>query len=107
MAMRKLIVSMNLTLDGFMAGSDAGLDWHFRSWSSDMARSISEELGNVDTIVLGRITFNAMAEYWPNQLDRLSISREDIAYADMMNNYAKVVFSRTISQPEWKNSTVI
>ena len=35
--MRKLIVSMNVTPDGFMSGPDCELDWHFESWNNEMA----------------------------------------------------------------------
>jgi dihydrofolate reductase len=104
--MRKLIVSMNVTLDGFMAGPYCELDWHFERWSSEMAESLSQELGRADTIILGRVTYNAMAEFWPTRSDCFSIPREDIAFADMMNNYTKVVFSKTIQQTHWKNSRV-
>jgi len=102
--MRKLIVSMNVTLDGFMAGPDCELDWHIQRWTLEMAESLSKELGEADTIILGRVTYNAMANYWPLKSACLSVSREDIAFADMMNNYTKVVFSKTLNQLHWKNS---
>jgi dihydrofolate reductase len=105
--MRKLIISMNVTLDGFMAGPDCELDWHFQRWDSEMAESLSEELGKADTIILGRVTYSAMANYWPMRAACLSIPREDIAFADMMNNYTKVVFSKTLDQTNWKNSTLM
>ena len=105
--MRKLIVSMNVTLDGFMAGPDCELDWHFERWSQEMAESLSEELGKADTIILGRVTYDAMAGYWPMRSACMSTPREDIAFADMMNNYTKVVFSTTINQTHWKNSRVV
>ena len=105
--MRKLIVSMNVTLDGFMAGPDCELDWHFERWSPEMAESLSGELGSADTIILGRVTYNAMASYWPMRLNCLAISREDIAFADMMNNHWKVVFSKTIHETHWNNSRVV
>ena len=97
---------MNVTLDGFMAGPDSELDWHFERWSEEMAVSLSVELGKADTIVLGRVTYDAMAEYWPMRTNCLSIAREDIAFADMMNSHSKVVFSNTIHKTHWNNSRV-
>ena len=105
--MRKLVISMNVTLDGFMAGPDCGLDWHFERWSSEMAESLSHYLGNADTIILGSVTYKAMADYWPKRAACLSISREDIAFADMMNSYTKVVFSKTIHETNWNNSRLV
>lgn len=104
---RKLILSMNVTLDGCMAGADSELDWHFRSWSGEMARFASEQLSTADTILLGRITYQAMANYWPNEALSISCAREDIPFADMMNNYTKIVFSRSLQKTEWQNSKLI
>ena len=104
--MRKLIVSMNLTLDGFMAGADRELDWHFHSWSSRMARVLGEQLSQADTILLGRITYTALAGFWPAQLHNLSLSREDIAFAGMMNSHRKIVFSNTLARPLWNNTII-
>lgn len=105
--MRKVIVSMNVTLDGFMSGPDCELDWHFQCWTDEMAVSLCQQLGNADTILLGRVTYSAMARYWPAKASDLSIPREDIAFADMMNKYDKIVFSKTLSTPGWQNSRII
>ena len=106
-AVRKLIVSMNVTLDGFMAGPNAELDWHFRSWTEDMNVSICQELAQADTIILGRVTYLAMANYWPSKAGYLSCAREDIAFAEMMNRYKKIVFSKTIRSTTWNNSEIV
>src|SRR6185503_15850923 len=55
--MRKIIVSVNVTLDGYMAGPNCELDWHFNSWNDEMARSLTEQLSKADTILLGRVTY--------------------------------------------------
>ena len=105
--MRSLIVSMNMTLDGFMAGPECELDWHFRSWNDEMARTTVEHLRRADTILLGRTTYNAMAQYWPSKVDGLDSCREDVAFANMMHHYSKIVFSKTLLVPSWNNSIII
>jgi dihydrofolate reductase len=105
--MRKLVVSMNLTLDGFMCGPNDELDWHFQAWNGEMGQMLAEELSKADTILLGRITYCAMAAYWPKPASSLSLSREDLAFADMMNSYRKVVFSKTLTKTSWNNSRLI
>jgi len=107
MPVRKLIVSMNVTLDGFMAGPHAELDWHFKSWSEDMAASVSSELANADTIILGRVTYLAMQDYWSTQSNCLNVPREDVAFAEMMNRYKKIVVSTTLHRTHWHNSEII
>jgi dihydrofolate reductase len=105
--MRKVVLSMNLTLDGFMAGPNCELDWHFETWAPDMANSLCEQLSKADTIILGRITYCAMARYWPGRASDLSFPREDLAFAEMMNSYEKVVFSKTMTTPIWNNSRLV
>jgi dihydrofolate reductase len=103
--MRKLIVSINVTLNGFMAGPNGNLDWHMPYWNEEMSRVTSAQLSNADTILLGRVTYNAMARYWPVQQVSQYAAREDVAFADMMNSYEKVVFSKTLTAvSDWSNS---
>lgn len=105
--MRKLIVSMNISLDGYVSGPDCELNWHFKSWTREMGDALCSELEKADTILLGRITYGAMAKYWPSKIANASCSGEDFAFASMMNNYAKIVFSKTISSAEWNNSKLV
>jgi dihydrofolate reductase len=102
--MRKLIVSMNITLDGFMSGPDCELDWHFQHWTEDMAQCAREQLSRADTILLGRVTYTAMAAYWPAKTADLSFPRDDIDFASMMNSHAKIVFSTTLVGVDWNNA---
>lgn len=105
--MRKLIVSMNLTLDGLMSGPDCELDWHFKCWTPEMGEALCAQLSRADTILLGRVTYQAMAKYWLSKAADLSLRGEDFAFADMMNHYAKIVFTHTLTKPEWNNSRVM
>lgn len=98
---------MNITLDGFIAGPHCELDWHFSYWNNEMSRYASEQLALTDTILLGRVTYNAMAKYWPSVAMDMSFPREDVAFADMMNNHAKIVFSGTLKNISWHNSMLI
>jgi dihydrofolate reductase len=105
--MRKVIASINVTLDSYMSGPNCELDWHFEKWGPDMAQSFCEQLSHADTILLGRVTYCAMARYWPQKAQDLSFPREDIAFADMMNNYTKVVFTSTLTSSSWTNSKLV
>ena len=102
--MRKLIASINITIDGFMAGPNCELDWHINRWTAEMAEAQCKQLSRADTILLGRTTYNAMAAYWPVVKSDLSFPRGDLAFADLMNSRQKVVFSRTVKELAWENS---
>ena len=105
--MRKLIVSINISLDGCIAGPDNELDWHFKNWTPEMGVLLCEQLLTVDTIILGRVTYEKMAGYWPVVINDAWLPREDYPLADLMNRYTKIVFSKKNMRTEWNNSTVI
>ncbi|MFT3705599.1 MAG: dihydrofolate reductase family protein [Agriterribacter sp.] len=105
--MRKLIVSMNITLDGYLCGIDDELDWHFNCWTEEIRDALCGQLAKADTILLGRVTYNAMAQYWPLKRADLCCRGEDFAFANMMNNYTKMVFSKTIERTLWSNTKIV
>lgn len=105
--MRKVIASINVSLDSCMSGPNCELDWHFERWGSDLAESFGQQLRHADSILLGRVTYCAMARYWPQKSRDLSFPREDIAFADMMNGHTKVVFTNTLTTSVWDNTKFI
>jgi dihydrofolate reductase len=105
--MGKLTVSMNLTMDGYIAGPDCELDWHFTSWTKEMADTLCRNLSQADTILLGRITYEAMQAYWSSKAADCFCAAEDYAFAFMMNSYPKLVFSNRITGVSWKNTKLV
>ncbi|RYU89295.1 dihydrofolate reductase [Mucilaginibacter terrigena] len=102
--MRRLIVSMNITLNGFMAGPDGELDWHEPYWDEEMGKVIAKQLGDADTLLIGRNTYQCMAPYWQAQQANPSAPRDAADFADMMNRYKKVIFSKTLKTVSWQNA---
>ena len=102
--MRKLVVSMNLSLDGFMSGPNAELDWHFETWNEEMSERLLGQLEKSDTLLLGRVTYEAMAVYWSAKPMENNFPRQDQAIADKMNRHTKVVFSKTTRTVRWHNT---
>ena len=101
--MRKVIASPFVTLDGFIAGPDGELDWSVGDEAFDREQ-LPALLNRVDAILLGRLTYQALAAYWP------FTSAEDDRIADRMNTLPKFVFSRTLSEAPWghfKNARVV
>ena len=105
--MRRIVASVNMSLDGFVAGPDGELDWHPDYWTAGMAERLCLQLSQADTILLGRNTYTAMAAYWPRINNNLCYPREDLAFAGMMNDYEKVVVSKTLKKPKWLNSVTL
>jgi dihydrofolate reductase len=105
--MRKIIVSMNVTLDSYIAGPNNELDWHFAYWTEEMADWLGSQLTGTDTLLLGHKTYRAMAEYWPMQTCAINTNRGDLAFAGIMNAYKKVVIARKSIPLPWHNSLLI
>ncbi len=93
--MRKVALGMNVSLDGYVATADGGLDWAFANFDAELGASTIEVLSQLDTVLLGRNNYEEQAAAWPNREGPL---------ADIMNHMHKIVFSKALEQVEWQNS---
>ncbi len=84
--MRKLILKMSITLDGFVGGADGKIDWLFETIDEEARKWIADTIGQAGVHIMGSRTYADMAAYWPSSTDIL---------AAPMNQIPKVVFSRT------------
>ena len=110
--MRKLVLSAHITLDGFASGPDGELDWHFSHWNDEMEEVFAGILSATDTILMGRITYEVMAEHWPAAAADPEGRRKDIQFAEWMNRVEKIVFSRKLSPFDqraigWSNTRLV
>jgi dihydrofolate reductase len=99
--MRKVIVFMMVTLDGFFAGPNGEIDWHVVD--EEFNEFAIEQLNSVDVLLFGRVTCELMASYWPTP----AATTNDPIVADKMNHLPKIVFSRTLSSVEWQNTRLV
>lgn len=83
--MRKLILRMSISVDGFVAGAKSDIDWIFGSTDRGATDWTLESLWNTGLHIMGSRTFHDMASYWPS-------STEPIAAP--MNEIPKAVFSK-------------
>ena len=105
--MRKIIVTVNVTLDGVMQaamGSEEDTSGNFRygGWSALNADAISgkavqKEMNQTTDYLLGRKTFEIFASFWPT-------------HANMwpgINDGTKYILSKTIKNSDWKNTVFL
>ena len=103
--MRKLIVLMHISLDGFVAGMNDELDWiHVDEAIFDFVATMTNQ---ADTALYGRITYEMMQNYWPTAAQQPNASKHDIEHAAWYNQVSKLVLSRTMSEKGLINTTVI
>jgi dihydrofolate reductase len=93
--MRKMFWQINMTLDGFMEGRGHELDDTAQFADPEFDRYASAMLQSIDQIVLGRVTYELFAGYWP------TATGPD---AERLNDLPKLVFSRTLGEVAWSNA---
>lgn len=97
--MRKLIATINLTLDGFcdhtVMTADQSLHQHF----SDLLRDSG-------VILYGRTTYQLMESYWPLVVEKPTGDRSTDEFALNLQRIPKLLFSRTLTRVTWENTTL-
>lgn len=94
--MRKIVAGLFISLDGVTESPDK---WQFDHFDDDMMANMGAHIAAEGTILLGRVTYQEWAPYWPTSTDE--------PYASHINNTPKYVVSTTLDKVEWKNSTLI
>ena len=108
--MRKLMVHEFVTLDGVMqapGGKEEDTDggfahggWTIPYWHDDIGKSFFALMQEVDAFLLGRRTYVGHAEAFE------PLPAGD-PFGDVMNAPKKYVVSRTLTEPRWRNTTII
>lgn len=93
--MRNVVLMMSVSVDGYVAGphGHAGAlpePEELQRWKLDRIR-------RAGTHIMGRVTYQEMAGYWPTSTDD---------YAAPMNQIPKVVFSTTLGEAAWAGTSV-
>jgi dihydrofolate reductase len=95
---------IQLSLDGYYAGPNGDLAWAHKDPSDAEWNAFVE--GNAKgggTLVFGRITYEMMASYWPTPL----ATQHNPVVAERMNAMPKLVFSLTLDEASWANTTLV
>lgn len=100
--MRKLILFMNMSLDGYVAGPGGDI-MAFHNGGDDFEAFSAEGSNQVDAILLGHTTYEMMKAYWPTP-DAAASSPE---IAQFMNERPKYAVSHQPFEPGWQHVTVI
>lgn len=103
--MRKIILRMHISLDGFVAGLDDDLDWVIHDeevWEDGNAL-----LSTTDTALFGRVTYEGFASYWPSAVASPSSTKYEREFARWIDAVPKIVLSTSLEKVEWKNSRLV
>ena len=103
--MRKLILFMHTSLDGFVAGPNGEMDWIITD--DEIFDYVINEIDKADTALYGRVTYQMMESYWPTAGDQPDASKHDKHHSTWYNKVTKVVLSRTMKGMTLNNTTII
>lgn len=102
--MRKLKLQVQISVDGFIAGTNGELDWATFNWSDDIKNYVDDITKPVDTILLGKNLATGFIPYWASVANDKSNPEQEagITYTQT----PKIVFSKTLTKSEWENTEV-
>jgi dihydrofolate reductase len=96
--MRSVILQEFVSLDGLAAGANDSVDFVPASTRGDQSfgREQLAFIDTLDTMLLGRVTYELFVNYWPGVKEG-----DDKPVADKLNSLTKIVFSNTLDRAPW------
>jgi len=96
--MGKIVVSEFVSADGVMEAPDT---WQFPFQTEEMGTITERQIHDSDAFLLGRVTYEVFAGFWPTQ------THNEFGVADKLNSAPKYVVSTTLHKVDWNNSIQI
>jgi dihydrofolate reductase len=103
--MRKLIVFMHISIDGFTARPNGSMDWI--QMQDEMFSYAQERTKHADAALYGRKTYELMDAYWPGTADRPGAPEQEIEYARWYMAVDKYVVSENMRGKQLEKTTII
>lgn len=94
--MRKIVVFLTVSLDGYFEGPDRDIDWHMVD--DELHGYLNDELRTMSAFIEGRITYELMDSYWPTADQDPGADAVTAEFAGIWRDTPKFVFSRTLEQ---------
>jgi dihydrofolate reductase len=95
--MRKVIYSMGVSLDGFIAGPNGEIDWS--APDEELHRFHNQQTRELGAHLCGRRLYEVMA-YWETAHEQPSLSEHELEFARIWQQMPKIVFSKTLAEIE-------
>ncbi|MNI54238.1 hypothetical protein D3C73_1091260 [compost metagenome] len=105
--MRKLVLFLHSSLDGFVEGPNGEMDIGWVSYDADLEKHAKEILSTADTVIWGSGTYQMMYSYWPSVSSDPTASQHERDHAEWIEQTSKIVLSTTLDKVEWNNSRLV
>ncbi|MBD8078727.1 dihydrofolate reductase family protein [Cellulosimicrobium arenosum] len=96
--MATLVSTLFISLDGVAEIDPA---WHFPYFDDHMAAAVADDYSGVDTLLIGRVTYDSFAGAWP---DREAAGEDDAAFAARLGDVRKLVATHGDQDLGWRNA---
>lgn len=93
---------MQLSVDGYVAGPNGEMDWMTWNWDDKLKEYVQGITAPVDTILLGRVLAEGFIPVWKER----STAADADEFTHQMVNTPKVVFTKTLKDNPWENTTL-
>jgi dihydrofolate reductase len=109
--MKRLILQMQMSVDGFVSGADPGLDWTLWDWGPDcpwdeaLKRRFNETLAQVDTVLLSGPMAPPYIAHW-TQMARQRAGDPDYAFTERVVAAQKRVISQSLDAIDQPRTTI-
>ncbi len=100
--MPKLVTYNTVSLDAFFTDASGDMSWAHKK-DPEWQVFVSENAGGGGRLLFGRVTYDLMASFWPTPL----AAQSNPIVVEKMNSLPKIVFSRTLDQASWNNTTLV
>ena len=101
--MRRIVLMMSVSLDGFIEGPGQRIDWH--RVDEELHTHFNDLLRPMAVFLHGRVTYELMAGVWPTADRDPEITGPMAEFAPIWLDKPKIVFSRTLESADW-NTTI-
>ncbi len=101
--MRKLKLQVQMSLDGFIAGTKGEMDWMTWNWDDELNNYVIELTETIDCILLGRALAEGFIPHWTAKAANPKTAE---VFDNKMTDTPKVVFSKTLEKVEWNATTL-
>lgn len=100
--MRKVKLSMQMTINGFVAGPNGENDWMTWNPDDEFLEFLNSHFDSSDTLLLGRKLADGFIEHWENT----ALNNPEHPFAKKIVEIPKVVFTKTLEESTWNNTSL-
>ena len=103
--MRKLKAQIQISLDGYMGGSEGEMDWMIWQWDDELNSLVEKITEESSAILLGRNLAEGFIDHWKGIAGNPDSPEQ--ASGKIFSDMEKFVFSRSLQESRWENTQVI